>query len=90
MCFNHDAATAVEDVKLQKPSLDLVGPSQVKASGREFQRNLPNESVDCVLIMFSYSQMAMGRSYDLPYSVELWDDEEGHVIRPLIIQVARA
>lgn len=79
MCFNHDAATAVEDVKLQTSSLDLVCPSQVKASGREFQRNLPNESVDCVLIMFSHSQMAMGPPYDLPYSVELWDDEDRHV-----------
>jgi hypothetical protein len=23
--------------------------------------------------------MAMGRAYDLPYSVELWDDEDRHV-----------
>ena len=23
--------------------------------------------------------MAMGRPYDLPYSVELWDDEDRHV-----------
>lgn len=23
--------------------------------------------------------MAMGRPYDLPYSVELWDDEDQHV-----------
>ena len=23
--------------------------------------------------------MAMGRPYDLPYSVELWDDEDSHV-----------
>ena len=24
--------------------------------------------------MFSHAEMAMGRPYDLPYSVELWDD----------------
>jgi hypothetical protein len=23
--------------------------------------------------------MAMGRPFDLPYSVELWDDNDGHV-----------
>jgi hypothetical protein len=23
--------------------------------------------------------MAMGRRYDLPYSVELWDDDDSHV-----------
>jgi hypothetical protein len=51
----------------------------VQASDREFQRNLPNESVDRVLIMFSHAEMAMGRPYDLPYSVELWDDNDTHV-----------
>jgi hypothetical protein len=29
--------------------------------------------------MFSPAEMAMGRPYDLPYSVELWDDEDTHV-----------
>jgi hypothetical protein len=29
--------------------------------------------------MFSHTQMAMGRPYDLPYSVELWDDADSHV-----------
>ena len=29
--------------------------------------------------MFSHIFMAMGRPYDLPYSVELWDDEDRHV-----------
>src|SRR5262245_12888174 len=64
--FNHDAASAVEDVKLQKPSLGSIRLRQLKASDREFQRNLPNESVDRVLIMFSHAEMAMGRPYDLP------------------------
>ena len=35
--FNHDAASAVEDVKLQKPSLDPMGLSQLKGSDGEFQ-----------------------------------------------------
>jgi hypothetical protein len=29
--------------------------------------------------MFSHVEMAMGQPYDLPYSVELWDDEDRHV-----------
>ena len=29
--------------------------------------------------MFSHAEMAMGRPYDLPYSVELWDDDDSHV-----------
>ena len=29
--------------------------------------------------MFSHAEMAMGRPYDLPYSVELWDDADSHV-----------
>ena len=29
--------------------------------------------------MFSHTEMAMGRLYDLPYSVELWDDADSHV-----------
>ena len=29
--------------------------------------------------MFYTGQMAMGRPYDLPYSVELWDDADSHV-----------
>jgi hypothetical protein len=29
--------------------------------------------------MFSHAEMAMGRLYDLPYWVELWDDEDRHV-----------
>ena len=29
--------------------------------------------------MFSHIEMAMGRPYDLPYSVELWDDADSHV-----------
>ena len=40
---------------------------------------LPNESVELVLIMFSPVKMAMGRPFDLPYSVELWDDNDSHV-----------
>jgi hypothetical protein len=31
------------------------------------------------LIMFSHTEMAMGRPHDLPYSVELWDDTDSHV-----------
>ena len=54
--FNHHAASAVEDVKLQKPSLGSIRLCQLKASDREFQRNLPNESVDRVLIMFSHAE----------------------------------
>ena len=29
--------------------------------------------------MFSHAEMAMGRPYDLPYSVELWDDADSYV-----------
>jgi hypothetical protein len=29
--------------------------------------------------MFSHAEMAMGRPYDLPYSVELWDEQDRHV-----------
>ena len=32
-----------------------------------------------VPVLFYTGQMAMGRPYDLPYSVELWDDEDSHV-----------
>ena len=35
--------------------------------------------LDAVPISFSDAFMAMGRSYDLPYSVELWDDSDSHV-----------
>jgi hypothetical protein len=39
----------------------------------------PNRIIDHVPIMFSHAEMAMGRPYDLPYSVELWDDADAHV-----------
>jgi hypothetical protein len=29
--------------------------------------------------MFLHARMAMRRPFDLPYSVELWDDAESHV-----------
>ena len=29
--------------------------------------------------MFSHAEMAMGHPYELPYSVELWDDNDSHV-----------
>ena len=29
--------------------------------------------------MFSHAEMAMGHPYELPYSVELWDDTDSHV-----------
>jgi hypothetical protein len=29
--------------------------------------------------LFSDARMAMGRPFDLPYSVELWDDADSHV-----------
>ena len=29
--------------------------------------------------MFSHAEMAMGHPYDLPYSVELWDDTDSRV-----------
>ena len=79
--FNHDAASAVENVKLQKPSLDPIGVVQLQVSEREFQGVCPyqHESVELVLIMFSPVKMAMGRPFDLPYSVELWDDNDSHV-----------
>jgi hypothetical protein len=32
-----------------------------------------------VPVLFSHGPMAMGRPFDLPYSVELWDDEDRHV-----------
>jgi len=56
-----------------------MGLSQLKGSDGEFQGASQNESVDPVLIMFSHAEMAMGRPYDLPYSVELWDDADSHV-----------
>jgi hypothetical protein len=79
--FNHDAASAVEDLKLQKPSLDPIGVVQLQVRDREFQGvcSYQNESVELVLIMFSPVKMAMGRPFDLPYSVELWDDNDSHV-----------
>jgi hypothetical protein len=36
-------------------------------------------SLDSVPNSFSHGCMAMGRPYDLPYSVELWDDADSHV-----------
>ena len=41
--------------------------------------NNHRELVAKVAILFSYFEMAMGRPFDLPYSVELWDDEDRHV-----------
>ena len=38
-----------------------------------------HESVDVVPISFSYSTMATGRQFDLPYMVEQWDDSDSHV-----------
>ena len=35
--------------------------------------------LDCVPISFSDAFMAMGWPYDLPYSVEQWDDADSHV-----------
>ena len=32
-----------------------------------------------VPVLFYTGQVAMGRPYDLPYSVELWDDADSHV-----------
>jgi hypothetical protein len=29
--------------------------------------------------LFSYYVMAMGRPFDLPYSVEVWDDNDQHI-----------
>ena len=37
------------------------------------------ESVDQVAILFFSEQMATGRPFDLPYSVELWDDADTRV-----------
>ena len=37
------------------------------------------ESVDGVPILFAYTIMATGRQFDLPYSVEQWDDTDSHV-----------
>ena len=37
------------------------------------------ESVDGVPISFSYTRMATGRQFDLPYMVEQWDDSDSHV-----------
>jgi hypothetical protein len=38
--------------------------------------------------------MAMGRPYDLPYSVELWDDTDSHIVELIALtgdyRVARA
>jgi hypothetical protein len=35
--------------------------------------------LDDVLFSFSYSGMATGRQFDLPYMVEQWDDTDSHV-----------
>jgi len=35
--------------------------------------------LDSVPLWFSHGRMAMGRPYDLTYSVELWDDADSHV-----------
>jgi NAD(P)-dependent dehydrogenase (short-subunit alcohol dehydrogenase family) len=48
--FNHDAASAVEDVKLPKPRLDLIRLSQLQASDREFQRNLQTNHLTVFLL----------------------------------------
>jgi hypothetical protein len=37
------------------------------------------EPVDGVPISFSYTIMATGRQFDLPFMVEQWDDSESHV-----------
>ena len=42
--FNHDAASAVEDVKLQKPSLDPIGLVQLQVRDREFQGGSPTKT----------------------------------------------
>jgi hypothetical protein len=35
--------------------------------------------LDSVLHSFTHEAMATGRPFDLPYSVELWDDADSHV-----------
>ena len=35
--------------------------------------------LDGVPFSFSHARMATGRLFDLPYSVELWDDNDSHV-----------
>jgi hypothetical protein len=77
--FNDDAASAVEDVKLQKPSLDPIGLSQLLASDGEFQGVFHSESVDDVPNSFSNNTMTTGRQYDLPYLAEQWDETDSHV-----------
>jgi hypothetical protein len=37
------------------------------------------ESVDVVPDPFSYTTMATGYQFDLPYMVEQWDDADSHV-----------
>ena len=80
--FDHDAASAVEDVKLRKLDFDLLrfAKAQVRRPiVRCFAWPHNPESVDLVPILFSYTKMAMGRQFDLPYTVEQWDDTDSHV-----------
>ncbi len=49
-----------------------------------FKKRLPSlhlkcDRLDCVPILFTDHLMAWGRPFDLPYSVELWDDTDSHV-----------
>ena len=52
------------------------------------------ESVDGVPISFSYTIVATGRQFDLPFMVEQWDDADSHVEELIVLtgdyRVARA
>jgi hypothetical protein len=54
-----------------------VEPTQLSFSF--FDPRSQNESVEEVPVSFWYSTMATGRQFDLPYSVELWDETDSRV-----------
>jgi hypothetical protein len=45
---------------------------------RESTSRFNGESVDVVPISFSYTTMATGRQFDLPFLIEQWDDADRH------------
>ena len=57
-----------------KPSREL--PRSRQAQDNPKDKNYRSYRLDHVPVL---CRMAMGRPYDLPYSVELWDDADSHV-----------
>src|SRR4029078_3568064 len=66
-----------EPVMAGKPSRSL--PKSPTSHDNSRETAIRSHHLDYVPISLCTDLMAMGRPFDLPYSVELWDNEDSHV-----------